>query len=545
MVRRGLSLAVHVASADFRQRVRSRRLLVVLAAVAYFGYQFNVGALELLYMETVNGETLNYRGEPTSAYVGLTTGVTGATILLFVGYYVLTGSLERDRSTGVDQLVASTPVENWSYLLGKWLSHLGIVSVILVTLGSGALIDHLVHGVGTTNPLWIFGAVFFVGFPLGCFVAGVTVLFQSIDRLAGTLGNVVYVFGAMTLLSVFLAIAHDRGAETTTLWIRLGDTVGLFAAGEMTFDALLAVAPEYSGPAVANYGTGADGAETVTYYWGGGVWPGWFYVNRLGLVLLGVGLVVVATVPYDRVSSGRNTTQTPVLGRFGRFLPSFFGGRTTVEPDSHVGQNTSLTPVTDRTSDGFGELFVQELRLLLRGHPWWWYVGGAAIAVVGLSGSASPRAVASIAAIWPLFLWSTMGYRATTHRITPFIVSSKQPYGQLLAEWAAGVLVTTIFFGVALWPTVAETGFNGFLVLAGGVLFVPAFAQLSGLVSRTRRLFELGYLVVWYVGPLNGVAVLDFAGATGETAGTVTPLLFGTVGVVALLGAVAYRSLQV
>lgn len=202
--------SVYVGWADFLQRIRSRRLLVILVVIAYFGYQLNVGTFELLYQDTVAGETINYRGEPTSAYVGLSTGVTGATILLFFGYYILSGSIMRDRTTGVNELVASTSISNLSYLLGKWLSHVGMVIVLLATLGGAALVNHFVHGTGMTNPLWILGAVFFVGLPLGCFVAGVTVLFQSSDRLDGTLGNLVYLFGALTLLVAILAAGSEQ-----------------------------------------------------------------------------------------------------------------------------------------------------------------------------------------------------------------------------------------------------------------------------------------------------------------------------------------------
>mgnify|MGYP000144456192 CR=1 FL=1 len=538
---RATSIA-YVGWADFLQRVRSRRLLVILVVIAYFGYQLNVGTFELLYQDTVAGETISYRGEPTSAYVGLSTGVTGATILLFFGYYILSGSIMRDRSTGVNELVASTSIRNVSYLLGKWLSHVGMVIVLLATLGGAALVNHLVHGAGMTNPLWILGAVFLVGLPLGCFVAGVTIFFQSSDKLNGTLGNVVYIFGALTLLIVILAAGSEQESGAIPLWLRLGDLLGLFAAGEMTFDALLAVAPEYSGPPVANYGTGSG--EVVRYHWDGGSWPQWFYINRFGVILLGIGLVFAATVPYKRFAPGGESERRSLGDRLKRIIPSLFPGKTVQKTEIQTPAEISMTPVTDRASGGFGRLLIQELRLLVRGYPWWWYIGALIIGIVGLSGGTASGAIVSIAAIWPLFVWSGMGYRTVQHRITPLIVSSKQPLRQLIAEWMAGALMTAAFLGATLWPTIVETSFDGILVLAGVVLFVPSLAQALGLWSQTRRVFELIYLVLWYIGPLNGVPALDFAGSTSETAGTATPLVFAITGTVLFLGAVVHRYLQ-
>ncbi|WP_245550083.1 hypothetical protein [Halopiger xanaduensis] len=313
----------------------------------------------------------------------------------------------------------------------------------------------------------------------------------------------------------------------------------------MTVDALLSVAPEYDGPPVANYGTGTIDGEVVTFEWNGGAWPAWFVANRLGFSLAGIGLVLVATLPYDRYDTGDESTSSTLVDRLGRFVPSPLSrGRDGDETDATEPANVSLTPVADRSAGGFGRLFVQELRLLIRGRPWWWYAGAAVIAVVGVAGTVPSAAIVSVATIWPLFVWSGMGYRSVHHRVTPFIVSSRQPYRQLFAEWSAGALVTGAFLGVAVWPTVLDAGLKGAIVLGGAVLFVPSVAQVLGLWSRTRRAFELGYLVLWYAGPLNGVPPLDFAGATTETVGTVIPVAFGAVGLVALGTALGHRWLQ-
>ncbi|MFC3958971.1 ABC transporter permease [Halovivax cerinus] len=541
MIPVSVSHATAVARADFLQRIRSRRLLFVLAIFAFVGYQLNVGAFELLYQDTVAGEIVNYRGEPTSAYVGLTTGVTAATVLLFFGYSVLGGSIERDRTSGVDELVASTPIRDRSYLLGKWLSHVGMSAVLLATLGFAALINHVVHGSGPTNPVWILGGVVAIGVPIGCFVSGVTVLFQSSSFSRGTFGTIAYFFGAMTLLTAVLAVGTDPSAGRPSIWLRLADSIGVFAAGEMTFAALLDVAPGYDGPPVANYGTGTSTGETVRYRWDGGAWPPWFVLNRFGFGLVGLALVLFATIPYERFSRTGAPSQRSRFDRLTEFLAVIFGDGSVPEPDTPDPAAVSLRPVTDRDRSGFGRLLVQELRLLLRGHPWWWYAGAGVIAVVGLNGAGTTGVTVAIAAMWPLFVWSPMGYRPIHHRIVPLVVSAPRPQRQLLAEWIAGAIVAGSFLGVVYWPTVLDSGFGGLIVLAGFVCFVPSLAQCLGSWTGTRRAFELSYLLCWYVGPLNGVPMLDFAGATGETVGTATPLAFGVVGLTLFLGAMVHR----
>lgn len=45
-----------------------------------------------------------------------------------------------------------------------------------------------------------------------------------------------------------------------------------------------------------------------------------------------------------------------------------------------------------------------------------------------------------------------------------------------------------------------------------GAAFVPALALLLGSLSRSSRLFQLVYLMLWYA-VVNGVPAVDFLGA--------------------------------
>lgn len=535
----------HIARAYFLQRIRSRRLLVVLAIVVYLGYLVNVGTVELFYQDTSGEQTIQYIGEPTAAYIGLTAGATGAMILFVLGYYLLTGSIKRDRTSGVDRTVASMPVTDRAYLFGKWLSHVGLVIVLLGTLGIAAILNHLIHGTGTTDAVWILGPIFLMGLPVGGIVAGVTILFQSTRRLSGTLGNIAYFFAALTLLTAVVASGSDYRPGAYPRWLQASEIVGLFATAQMTYDALVAVAPDYEGLGIANFGTGAEGAEIVAFHWDGASWPLWFLGNRLILLLFGVTITLIATIPYERFKSSDEPNSRGLAAWARDIVPSFARfPAADLMLDVQQFTNSAVSQMGNQQSGGFGRLVRQELLLLLRGQPWWWYTGAVLIGIVGLTGGASTAPLVWIAAIWPLFLWSSMGVRPNAHQMTPFIVSSNRPFSQLFAEWAAGVIITIAFLGVALFNTIITTGANGVIVLLGAIVFIPSLAQAMGLWSNTRRLFELTYLLLWYAGPLNGVTSLDYAGATSETAGTVIPMVFFGLGAVAVLTSISHRSLQ-
>ena len=51
------------------------------------------------------------------------------------------------------------------------------------------------------------------------------------------------------------------------------------------------------------------------------------------------------------------------------------------------------------------------------------------------------------------------------------------------------------------------------LALFSGALFIPSLALACGVWSGTSKLFEILYMVIWYLGTMNNVPGLDYIGA--------------------------------
>lgn len=547
----------HVARADFRQRIRSRRLLIVLGIVVYVGYLVNVGSIELAYQVVDGGTASNYYGEPTSAYVGLKAGLTGAAVVLLGGFYLMNSAIERDRSTGVERLIASAPIEDRAYVLGKWLSNVALGVLVLVVLGGGTLLNHAIHGQGGTDPVALLVPLVVFAVPLCSLVGAFAVLFEAVDRLSGTLGNVTYfVFASVILASI--ALAQDALPAEIPVWVKIADPLGHLGVYELTAEALLAEVPGYQGgpPSIGTLAV----HESFTY--DGRAWPAWIYGQRLGVAVLGLLVAVAATVPFARFETSESAAGSGWVSRVASAFPSVRSTETTADVSTETGptdtgltETPTLTPVDDRDAAGFGRLFGAELRLAIRGHPWWWYAGalvlvaGPLLALLGgVSGtSLQPfrRGLLPIAAIWPLFVWSAMGSRTVRHDVTDLVLASRHPVKQLLAEYIAGV---TVGLGIASGTVVLLVGAGEpglVLGLAGIAVFPPALAIAAGIWSRSARLFEIVYLIVWYAGPLNGGVPLDFAGSTTGSVETGVPLVYVGLGVVLLGAAVVRRKREI
>ena len=543
----------HIAKADFLQRVRSKRLVVILAIIAYFGYLVNVGQIELAYQVGSGDEIVNLHGTNTAKFVGLKAGLTGATVLLLGGFYLMNSTLERDRRNGVDRLVASTTVTDWTYVFGKWLSNVGLAIAMLAVLGFATVVNHLVHGVGATEPLALVGPIVVFGMPVAAVVGAVALVFESVDWLNGTGGNIGY-FVLVTFVFAGLSAAEGRFPDSLPLWLKAIDPLGQLAVYELTVDALLAEVPTYTG-GPPSFGTlNADGTFTYT----GHHWPAWVFVQRGWLLLPASVILLVATIPVEQLASSGQSDRSAWLSRLMALVPWTGENSATQEPaiDPQPIDTLSFTPVQDRNAGSVWRLVAAEVRLTVRGRRWWWYVGAVLLILYPLGSllpaglqTGSPEVVRRVflplVFIWPIFLWSDIGIRAVRHRTTDLIFSSGYAREQLLAEWLSGVVVAVGLSGGLLLVFVLTGQVGGVLGIASGVLFGPSLAVAIGMWGRSAELFEMTYLLLWYAGPLNGGEAVDFVGATVESVQIGAPVVFIGLSVVLVAAGLLRRDREI
>jgi ABC-type transport system involved in multi-copper enzyme maturation permease subunit len=525
----------HIARADFLQRVRSRKLVIVLAVVAFFGYLVNVGQIEIAYQIQQDGSLVNIGGTNTAEFVGLKAGLTGATVLLFGGFYLMNSQLERDRRNNIDRLVASTRISDWGYLAGKWVSNVGLGVVILAVLGFATVVNHLVHGVGGTEFLALLGPLVVFGLPVAALVGAVAVLFETIGVLNGTGGNIAYFFLAVFALAGLNA-AEGRLPDTLPVWLKAIDTLGQLAVYELTVDALHTQVPTYTG-GPPSFGTLSGGEQVFEYT--GHPWPLWIFVQRVWLLLPALLVLSAAAISFDRFRSTDTSEGSRWLSRITTVVPRVGSSDT---PDESAAEPPaiealSFTSVDTRDAGSFWRLVVAETRLAVRGRRWWWYGGTAMLVLVPL-GSLLPagfqtvpvdgvrRVFLPLVFIWPIFLWSDIGIRTVRHRMTDLVFSSKYSFEQLLAEWLSGVVVAVGVSSGALVLFVVTGQVAPLLGIASGVLFGPSLAIAIGTWSRSSELFEMAYLLLWYAGPLNGGEAIDFVGATVRSVELGVPFAF-------------------
>ena len=119
--------------------------------------------------------------------------------------------------------------------------------------------------------------------------------------------------------------------------------------------------------------------------------------------------------------------------------------------------------------------------------------------------------------LWPVLIWSSLGNREIRYNVQQMVFSSAAPlWRQLPASWLAGFLVTLLTGGGVALRLISAGDSAGLLTWISAALFIPSFALALGVWSRGNKLFEVLYVTMWYLGPMNKIAALDFMGASTD-----------------------------
>jgi hypothetical protein len=520
-----LRILYHIGRADFLERVRRYSFLLTMLFALYLGYNAATGKITLRLGE--------FRGVYTSAWIGTLIALVTTTFISLAGFYIIKNSIERDRQTGVGQILAATPLSKISYTLGKFLSNVSVLAAMVGVLALAALAMQLFAGEDPRFSLWqLWSPFLFMALPAMALVAALAVLFESIPVLRGGIGNVLYFF----LWPFSLGMGEMVKSH-------LVDPLGLFTVFAGLEPAAQAGIPGYKGGFSLTVDPEPVGV-VKSFRWEGVSWSQEVILSRVLWIGVALALVVLAALFFDRFDPARSL-RLASRKRFERGVAS------SARPRSGVPRRSGevhLTPL-DPKATGFGitSMFAAELRLALKGLPWWWFAiaGGLIIAQFASPLSVADGPLLGVAWIWPTLIWSAMGTREARLGTEQILFSAARNRSrQLPACWLAGFVVASLTGCGAAARLLMARDSSAFLAWFAGALFIPTLALFLGIWSGTSKFFEGLYTTLWYIGPMNRVPGLDFTGAaSGGRAGEIAAVyLMLTVALFA--AALAGRSRQ-
>jgi len=495
------------------------------------------------------------RGIYNSPWMGLMFGLIAAMWLPLFGFFLVRNAVERDRASGVGQIFATTPASRVVYVLGKWCSNMAVLALILGVLTVMAAIMQLLRGEDPVVRLWaLVRPIWLMGLPALAITAALAVLWECLPFLQGTLGSAAAVCLWLGVLGIVLSgVFTDAGnlAQSTN------DPFGFSWQMRAIQEERLASNPQTR----LSTGMIIVQDEVETFVWQGAAWTTHRVLQRALWLLPALGLALVAALPFDRFDPARG--RPPVAAgrpshrrraRSGRVEKGSLQYTPDAAEEALLAARPESAPVQLATlADGhghsrFGAVLLAELQLMFQGQRWWWYVVavGLLIASAAVPSSSARGYLLAVAWLWPLALWSALGTREAQHHTQQLIFATPHPVRrQLPALWLAGFLVALACGSGVVLRLAVEGDWLSLVAWGVGATFIPTLALALGTWSGSRRLFEVVYLLWWYLGPLEGVAALDFTGncTEGPQAAIVAVYLAGALLLMAL--AVAGRLRQV
>ena len=505
------SLAVmwQVILADFRERTRRYSYLITLMVALFLGYLVLTGKYSYLFGP--------FKPEYNSHWVGTTVALAGAAMFTLMGFFVVRTSISRDRDTRVGEILAATRLSNLSYLLAKFVSNVLVLWSMVAALALTAFAGMLANVPLDRIDLLAFTLPFIL-LPLFATVtvAGAAVLFDTVRWLRGAVGNILYFF-----LAEFLIISG-------LFKIPYIDAAGLGLLESSVKGAIAKVYPGEAIPMTIGFVGLADDVATVVatklFVWEGIDWTLTLVLSRFIWPALALLLLILAVLFFDRFEQSRKTFKPKKASSKKRMRLA------SVSPQPAFDRSLtyqSLPAVT--LSRSVVPLIFAELKLGLKQlKPVWLLIG-----LVVLAGELSaPFAIARkyivpAAMIWPLVLWSSIGTRETLFNMRSLLFSSAGVHGRQFASQLLCGIVIGAAMCLPMFVRATLAGEYSYLILlAASVLFLPTVAFALGVVSGSRKLFEVLYPMIWYGGSIDHISAIDLLGTTSESTGSARVALF-------------------
>jgi hypothetical protein len=505
-----LRILFHLARADFYERARRSSFLLILAAVIYLGVLVNNGTFFLYVMGDL--DSLRYRGEFNSAWIGTLTVLVTNTVLSLFGFYLVSDCIKRDIRTGVGQIIATTPVRRAAYLVGKWISNFAVLFVLVLILAAAAVIMVLLKGEAALDLGALLLPFLAIALPNIALVAALAVVFETVPWLRGLVGDAAYFFLWLLVLVVVLAGGVLMSLTTDSMGINLPDPMGLNLFRTSLVPGARAAFPDdaISGLMGLQVGLPRD-TQFRVFNWPGVAWTPGIVGGQYLWAVFGLVLILLSAPWFARFDPSREGLRL-TRGKTGEAIEAALAKTRRKLPRIALPGLSPLVSRLAQVNPFLGVLFA-ELRMLLNGRRWWWWLvmAGVNIAILASPLSTVMQYLLPIAWLWPLPIWSEMGNRERMNSTYQMVFSSPRPVlRQLPAAWLAGVLATALFVIAGAVFFFSNSDWPGLVGLAGAVIFVPTLALTLGVSSSGGRAFEVVYLLWWYVGPFQESQWVDF-----------------------------------
>ena len=472
--------------ADVKQRTRQNSFTVALVLMAVLTLLFFPSPQAQYQTLIIN----DYRGIYNSAWLGVCLAMLNVLFLPLLCFFLIKNAINTDRRQHIGELIAASSLSKPAYILAKWFGNLVILLTIVVVMILTSIVIQLFYGESYLIDIWalVWPQMVYV-LPLLFAIASIAILFESIRRLSGSIGNIVYfmvwvgsIVQTIESVSGIGQLLNEIETEITTRF------------------------PNQEGVTNVGVALTKDESSIKTFVWHG-IEPTITHVLGMLPMLAFSGLcLLIAIFAFDRFSQNQpqNVNQKPIsrwsiMSKIARLFDSLFKA---------VTQHFKFT-----------QLLRLELKLLLNDRSAYWLIGLIVLNAAQLlvTSELQIKLILPLSWLWCLLIISQLGVKEKQHGVSELIGYSRHLGHQYeLASYFAAWIILLVASLASVVTFIIEHDGLLLIQLMIAISFTSALAMFCGTVSSSKRLFEGLYLFLWYVGPTQAALYLDFFGVNSQ-----------------------------
>ncbi|WP_350284357.1 hypothetical protein [uncultured Croceitalea sp.] len=473
---------------DYLQRTRSYTFLITLCASLAIAYTF-VPAPDANY-STIR--IADYVGYYNAAWFGYVTAIMTSVFLSLIGFYLVNSAIKNDDITRVGQIIATTPLKTFKYLLTKAISNfLVLLTLVLVIFLMSILLFFLYNDGYPFEIMQFIKPYLVITIPALFFIAVLAIVFEVTFRKFTVVQNVLFFFVFAFLMLYTPKTDVQYGFDvfgTKIITDELQQTVH-----EVTNT-------DASKSLTIGYVIGGQ-EKPKNFHFEGYDFPTTFMASRIIWLVFSIALLFGVTPLFHRFS--------------GKELRFAIKTKTVNVVATNIKDMEISTLVSATKNYSVLPLIKTEFLLMARqGKKWLWGFNILGMSLLGtLSTEIAHQIILPILWFIQVHRFSGITTRELANRMHYFTFSSYRPLQRLMTSQLVAGLILLVGLAMPLVVRYIILGnFHAAIGVVSGALFILLLAAFLGLLTQGKKLFEVLFFLLTYAN-INTIPFLDYFGA--------------------------------
>lgn len=463
------NIIYQVLKADFLEKTRRFSFLAICAVTMFLTF-LSVPNIKAPFVSICLEPNIFSQGS-NSSWLPITIALCGGILFPMIGLSFVQNNISMDRNTGLLYIMQSMNMPKASYVIGKYLSNLFLLTIMWILTIIGATIMLPVQFPNQLLSFHDFMSPFIGIYPGIIFASALAIFFESVSFISRKISNAV---GITTLFVMFL-INYSTSDYNYPL-LRIFDFSNYQWIMESINNAVIPIIGHEvleTGILVPG-GMFADSSGVQELFFHGMTWNGQYFVDKILLVIFCIVLVILAIIFLEQTEQRRKVT-------------------------NHKLQKKNKT-VSARVH--YTSLFVTECKMLYSGLPKLCY-----ILIVGLwvfSIFAPLKYVQSylwiVMLIFSVVIFSQIGCREYEHNLIEYFITIKYSLVKSLVYSCIGGIISSLVLSIPIITRCLIT--QDYACSLGYIsfsFFIPALACFLGEYTKSKRAFETIYLLICFL----------------------------------------------